>query len=323
MGNADLPYFPFYPNDFASDGVVEAMTTEAVGAYILLLCKAWREEPPGSIPMDDKTLARWTRLSSDRWAECRPMVLAAFMPGNDNRLHQKRMRQEHDLLRVRSAKRSSAGKSGAAIRWPKNGNRIANASDCHSNGNAVAMPFDSKSETESESEKRVRKREKTRARDEPDPTEPAAPPVSLSFSPDSLSFSPDSEDLSDEGERAAATAAFDQWSMISRGYSLKSHENEHSAVWRMLEVVAQSPPLLVGGRQVLRHRLVPQAVEAMKDKPFKTIKFACGCVRNKLEDWAQSGIPGDGSGNDRRDVQKVARREKSRRILLGNHEEKP
>ena len=52
----DPPYFPFYPDDFASDGKVEAMTTEEVGAYTLLLCKAWREDPPGAFLM---TTACW------------------------------------------------------------------------------------------------------------------------------------------------------------------------------------------------------------------------------------------------------------------------
>ena len=66
----DPPYFPFYPDDFACDGKVEAMTTEEVGAYTLLLCKAWREDPPGSIPDDDRVRARWTRLTPDRWTEC-------------------------------------------------------------------------------------------------------------------------------------------------------------------------------------------------------------------------------------------------------------
>jgi uncharacterized protein YdaU (DUF1376 family) len=80
----DPPYFPFYPDDFACDGKVEAMTTEEIGAYTLLLCKAWCEDPPGSIPDDDRVLARWTRLAPDRWKECRTGVLAAFTLGTDS-----------------------------------------------------------------------------------------------------------------------------------------------------------------------------------------------------------------------------------------------
>lgn len=103
------PAFLFYPDDFSSDGKVEAMTTEEVGAYILLLCKSWREKPPGSLPSDDPTLARWARLTLDRWLGCRPGVLAAYTFGTDSRWHQKRQRQEYDkLLSFRKSRQSAA-----------------------------------------------------------------------------------------------------------------------------------------------------------------------------------------------------------------------
>ncbi len=111
------PYFPFYPADFSSDGKVESMTTAAVGAYILLLCKSWREDPPASIPNDDTILARWARMNSVEWAECKPMVLAAFTLGKDNRWHQKRLRLEYDKFCMYAEKKSMAGKIGAKQRW--------------------------------------------------------------------------------------------------------------------------------------------------------------------------------------------------------------
>jgi uncharacterized protein YdaU (DUF1376 family) len=103
------PAFLFYPDDFSSDGKVEAMTTEEVGAYILLLCKSWREKPPGSLPSDDPTLARWARLPLDRWLVCRPGVLAAYTFGTDSRWHQKRLRQEFDkLITFRKSRQKAA-----------------------------------------------------------------------------------------------------------------------------------------------------------------------------------------------------------------------
>lgn len=122
------PAFPFYPNDFASDSRVEAMSTEAVGAYILLLCKAWREEPPGTLPDDDSTLARWARLTPDRWTELRSTVLAPFTLGTDSRWHQKRMRRVFSELIARRKVRTTAGKAGADARWQthskRNGKRM-------------------------------------------------------------------------------------------------------------------------------------------------------------------------------------------------------
>lgn len=85
------------------------MTTEEVGAYILLLCKSWREKPPGSLPSDDPTLARWARLPLDRWLVCRPGVLAAYTFGTDSRWHQKRLRTEYDkLISFRKSRQSAA-----------------------------------------------------------------------------------------------------------------------------------------------------------------------------------------------------------------------
>lgn len=140
MASTERPYFQFYPKDFASDGKVEAMSTTAVGAYILLLCKAWLETPPASLPNDDCTLARWSRVSSDEWAEVKTMVLAAFTPGAGNRLYQKRLRAEYDKL----VEKSNAASQSAAKRWGKS-ERNANALPTHCEGNARAYESESKS----------------------------------------------------------------------------------------------------------------------------------------------------------------------------------
>jgi uncharacterized protein YdaU (DUF1376 family) len=107
------PYFAFYPADFANDHKVEAMTTAQVGAYILLLCKAWQADPPGSLPNDDQTLARYARMSAVEWAESKAAVLNPFTFGKDGRLHQQRLRREYDI----AAKRVKDAKNAASVRW--------------------------------------------------------------------------------------------------------------------------------------------------------------------------------------------------------------
>lgn len=120
MGNK-FPWFPLYVRDFAFDGNVEAMTTQEVGAYILLLCKAWFEEPCGSLPADDAILARWARLDTDTWRKVKFSVLLPFtLTESTGRYHQKRMQQEHRKLMDSVKSRSQAGKKGAQRRW---GNR--------------------------------------------------------------------------------------------------------------------------------------------------------------------------------------------------------
>lgn len=118
-----LPYFPFYVADFACDGKVEGMSTQAVGAYILLLCKAWQETPPGSIPDDDSVLAKWSRLSPDQWSECRPSVVAAFRRHTDGRFYQKRMVDEYrKLCRIKRLRSDAAN-----VRWSQQSTSNASA----------------------------------------------------------------------------------------------------------------------------------------------------------------------------------------------------
>ncbi len=151
------PSFPLYPQHLAADGKVEAMTTEEFGAYMLLLCKAWYEEPVATIPDDDWTLARWTRLTLGRWKKCKPRVLAAFRNRDNGRYLQPRLRDEFERLRTHSKRRSLAGKRGSDKRWGSkgkdgnDGNAIAGPKQSHSNANADALANDSSSPSPSPS----------------------------------------------------------------------------------------------------------------------------------------------------------------------------
>lgn len=129
MARKDEPEaFLFDVDAFESDNVVEAMTTEQVGAYIRLLCKAWREKPPGTIPDDDDILARWTRLPAKKWIANRDRVLAAFrFSDDDGRWHQKRMQQTYIELLEKHEQRSRSGKAGATKRWRNHSHAISSA----------------------------------------------------------------------------------------------------------------------------------------------------------------------------------------------------
>lgn len=131
------PAFMIYPADFSSDGVVEAMTTQEVGAYWLLLCKAWFESPVGTIPDDDFILARWTRLTQKQWLAAKRMVLKAFTPTANGRLIQKRMAIEYEKLMAERDRRSHAGAKGADKRW--HGTTIAEP--CVSHASAIGLPM--------------------------------------------------------------------------------------------------------------------------------------------------------------------------------------
>lgn len=111
MAGSKRPYFPFYVHDFAADPVVSAMTAEQVGAYILLLCMAWQQEPQGSIPDDDATLARWCRMPPKRWKSIKPGVTAAFRK-HGSRYVQKRLTEEARKLADRAIVNAENGCRG-------------------------------------------------------------------------------------------------------------------------------------------------------------------------------------------------------------------
>lgn len=161
---AKPPYFPFYVNDFISDPYVELMSTTAVGAYILLLCRSWHLDPPASLPDDDRQLARWARLTADEWTEVRPEVLLAFTLGSDSRLHQKRLRQEYERFIARSRSASKNGKKGGRT---SDGKAVAKRQLCDSK--ARASDSDSDSESSSPDGKKKTTRKHTPRAREPNP----------------------------------------------------------------------------------------------------------------------------------------------------------
>lgn len=132
-----FPYFPFYVGDFLRDPAVEAMDTRAVGAFLLLLLRAWDEKKAGTIPTDDATLRRWSRMDrlkngepipDEQWSDTRDQVLAAFKLSKDEtRWEQRRMMREHAKIRKSLSGKSKGGKKGAAKRWDTHNKAMGNS----------------------------------------------------------------------------------------------------------------------------------------------------------------------------------------------------
>lgn len=109
-------WFPFYVRKFASSSNVARMTVEGVGAYILLLCVAWHEEPAGSLPDDDKALAVFARMKPARWSKVRVEVLRAFEKRDDGRWYQPTMVREAEKSYRKMEAASAAGRASANAR---------------------------------------------------------------------------------------------------------------------------------------------------------------------------------------------------------------
>lgn len=136
MSSRPDAWMPLYIGDYLKN--TSRLTTEAHGAYLLLIFDYWVSGKP--LPDDDQLLAAITRLSPARWKAIRKIV-APFFQVHDGEWHHKRIDEELVAATELVGKRSIAGKEGAAARWGKRrGKRIANACDsqCQTDGNGNA-----------------------------------------------------------------------------------------------------------------------------------------------------------------------------------------
>jgi uncharacterized protein YdaU (DUF1376 family) len=124
------PHFPLWVNHFLADPAVQDMiadakTTErgpvAVGAYFLLLLRAWFERRPGTLANDEqkaRETACMTKVSEQTWKNTFALLSKAFRISKDGtRLEQKRMMREHKKIRTSMRRMSEGGKQGAQKRW--------------------------------------------------------------------------------------------------------------------------------------------------------------------------------------------------------------
>jgi uncharacterized protein YdaU (DUF1376 family) len=77
---ASFEWFKVYPRQWLLDSEYEALSTTTVGAWFLLTVRAWSEEPQGTLPADEQTLAKWARLKPGEWKRNRDAILALFYP---------------------------------------------------------------------------------------------------------------------------------------------------------------------------------------------------------------------------------------------------
>ncbi|MET4289232.1 uncharacterized protein YdaU (DUF1376 family) [Bradyrhizobium sp. LA8.1] len=105
------PWFPFYVGDYTRD--TARLTTEAHGAYLLLMLDYWVNGAP---PDDDETLATITKLPVTIWKK-RRLALVKFFKVQDG--HWVHGRIEKELARAEgvSSARAQAGAEGAQGKW--------------------------------------------------------------------------------------------------------------------------------------------------------------------------------------------------------------
>lgn len=114
----NLPFIKLYTKDILANAA-KTMTLEAFGAYVILLCFAWGEEPAATIPKDETIIRRAIGVDPEPWARIREQVLAKFQPWEEDKSRLVNVRCRHEWLEAQEAhkKNSKRGKAGADARW--------------------------------------------------------------------------------------------------------------------------------------------------------------------------------------------------------------
>jgi uncharacterized protein YdaU (DUF1376 family) len=110
------PAFQFYPADYLADPNVDMMTLEQQGAYIRLICHAWRSTTVGRLLNDRSTLAALARMSVDQWSSNEASILRAFRIDDDGFITQKRLVKEWEKQQAKRNQAHEAGVKSGKVR---------------------------------------------------------------------------------------------------------------------------------------------------------------------------------------------------------------
>lgn len=134
-----VPYMPLYVGDYIRDTM--RLSTLEHGAYMLLIMDYWSN---GSLPKDDRKLARIARVSESEWSKMRDSLADLFTLGE-----WRHKRVEFELEKATG--KSAIARESAKVRWkdhapskpPRRSKRNANAyANADADGHAGAMPAD-------------------------------------------------------------------------------------------------------------------------------------------------------------------------------------
>jgi hypothetical protein len=79
------PAFQFYVKQWLGDDKVMLMDDDSQGLHIRLMCIAWQQDHPGTIPNEEAVIRRWLRSpSNSKWKRVWPQIRAAWQISKKN-----------------------------------------------------------------------------------------------------------------------------------------------------------------------------------------------------------------------------------------------
>jgi uncharacterized protein YdaU (DUF1376 family) len=110
------------------------LSTEEVGAYLLLLLRYWGSGP---LPNDPNQLARTARMSPDAWSIAFASLSMFFQTGPDGLLHQKGADKRRAKWMDKRQKAHEKAQKAANARWSKHKAKVAPKTDAPSIASAM------------------------------------------------------------------------------------------------------------------------------------------------------------------------------------------
>ncbi len=114
---SERPFMQLYVSDFVGDTL--SLSTEHIGAYLLLLIALWNAD--GSLEDDADILATTTRLPLDRWLVVWSRLSKYFVVSGGRVTHN-RLTKELERFASKSAARAEAGSRGGKAKALKDKN---------------------------------------------------------------------------------------------------------------------------------------------------------------------------------------------------------
>ena len=113
-----MPWFKMYAAELLSDERFQGWTLEERGAWITLVCMAWRE---GSIPVEESALAKLLHIDPMRMRDIWSGIGDRFTshPKHPGRLTSRRLEHERTQSMTQATKRIAKAKNAAKSRWDK------------------------------------------------------------------------------------------------------------------------------------------------------------------------------------------------------------
>lgn len=118
---SSAPSMPLFPDAYLAD--TTHLSTEEHGAYFLLLMAMWRRG--GTVPNDDKDLARIVGLTPAKWLKIKTRLMS-FLIIENNEISQKRLKKEWEYVHEKRQKNAKNGSKGGRPKAYEN-NGIAKA----------------------------------------------------------------------------------------------------------------------------------------------------------------------------------------------------